>query len=289
MTQYLYMTRAEAGLTWLGTPPFETKPDGETFLHHVAGSAWMGGVVSTGLAASRAACIRVMQGLNTYAQRPKILGGKGYQFLDYDMLVWYDRYNDICWIVEGRGQYRSAATLDRNEQGEAICMCGHYGLRAPVPAELEGAARAIVIGVQQGWIAKDTWIGGHRDNPAHPGATACPGDLFYEKIPTIVARYNQLMLPAAPAPLPQPAPQPSPMEVETMVDFFDIDGLWSAPSLAAAKDPANGVWLNTCIAKVGSIADVQRRNGVKVTGLWSDETAAAYNKEFAAMKAAAGR
>lgn len=285
MTESHYLTRSEWGGTWIGTPPFEKKPDGETYIHHVGGGAFMGGIVAPGFSASRSAAISIFRALNAYAQRPKILGGKGYQFLDYDLLVWFDRFNNIIWIAEGRGEYRSAATLDRNEEGEAICVCGNFELRDPFAAEIEGAALATIIGIQQGWIAETTTILGHRDNPAHPQATACPGGRYYVKLPVLRTLVADLL--QEPEPVPTPPP-PSPMEVEPMVDFEDIRGLWIAPDPAAAAKPENIVWFNTVLLKVGAIADVQRQNGLKVTGLYDAATATKYNQLLATMKAAAG-
>jgi hypothetical protein len=190
VTTFRYLTAAEWGGTWDGEPRTEKLLDPELYVHHVGGGAWMGGTVPLGLAASRAAAIDVFQDLNAYAKNTK-----GYQFLDYDALVWYDRFNDIVWIAEGRGEYMSAATRDRNELGEAIVLCGNTALRAPLPAELEGIARAIVWAAQRGWIAGTATILGHRDNPAHPNATSCPGKFLYAQLPAIRRRVAELLTP----------------------------------------------------------------------------------------------
>lgn len=199
MTEFRYLTAAEWGGTWTtSSPPVEKLPDGELFVHHVGGSGWMGGIPGAGEAKSRAAACAVFYNLNEYAKRPKADGGKGYQFLDYDSLCWFDRFNDIGWIAEGRGKYRSAATLDRNEEGEAVCACGNYSLRAPLDAEVEMIARACVFTAEQGWTTRDPLILGHRDNPAHPGATGCPGDFLYPRLPEIRALFTALMTPDPP-------------------------------------------------------------------------------------------
>lgn len=200
MTTIKYLTVDEWGGVWVRPPASESLPDGEVYLHHVGGGAWMGGTVAAGEAASRRAAIAVFQNLNIYATRPKSEGGKGYSFLDYDALGWYDRFNDIGWIAEGRGRHRSAATLDRNEQGEAFCMCGNYSLRSPLPAELELAAHGIVYMADQGWTTRDAIILGHRDNPAHPDATGCPGDFLYAQLPQIRRRVDELLAPPTPEP-----------------------------------------------------------------------------------------
>lgn len=231
MVEFRYLTVAEWGGTWsTGAPPTEVMPDGETYLHHVGGGAWMGGTVVLGLAASRAAAIRVFQALNEHAKRPVSEGGKGYQFLAYDALGWYDRTNGYGWIAEGRGRYRSAATLDRNEQGEAFCMCGNYSLRAPLPEELELAARGIVYMAAQGWTTRTSVILGHRDNPAHPGATSCPGDYLYAELPTIRSHVARLLTP----------------EDELMLRVFQVEAspMPSPPPLFASADGLTAVWLS---------------------------------------------
>ena len=65
---------------------------------------------------------------------------------------------------------------------------GHALSRRPHPDELEGVAQAITWGMELGWISPATVILGHRDNPAHPGATACPGDYVQAQLPTIRRR-----------------------------------------------------------------------------------------------------
>jgi hypothetical protein len=67
---------------------------------------------------------------------------------------------------------------------------------------LEGVARAIALSIERGWSAPDTTILGHRDNPAHPGSTGCPGDWLYEQLPAIRTRVAQLLAP------PQPPEEP---------------------------------------------------------------------------------
>lgn len=73
-----------------------------------------------------------------------------------------------------------------------------------------------------------------------------------------------------------------------VLEYEDIRNLWTAPNAEDVGDGGDSdQWLFSIIAKAGSIADVQRRNGLKVTGRYTQETAAAYLKELTAMKAAA--
>jgi hypothetical protein len=190
-----YLTVADWNGRWARPPQTEKLLDGECAVHHVGGGAWMGGLVPRGTNHSREAACRVFFNLNEYA-----INTKGYSFLDYDVLVWYDRYNDICWIGDGRGEYMSAATLDRNELCEAVVLCGNTHLREPLEPELEGLAHAIVHGIRKGWLSKDAVIYPHRDNPAHPNATTCCGQFLIPKLPGVARRVDELLGTPPPAP-----------------------------------------------------------------------------------------
>lgn len=196
MAEFRYVTAAEWGMTWARPPIAEKLLDPECYVHHTAGN-----VPDDAFAAFRWS--------NAYAQNTK-----GYSALDYDILVHRDPRNGLITIGEGRGKWMSAATLDRNEQGEAIVLYGYFHpghslSRQPHPDELEGVAKGIVWGIQQGWIMENPTILGHRDNPAHPGATGCPGDYLYQYMGWIRARVAELMAPPPP-PTPQPEPNPDP-------------------------------------------------------------------------------
>jgi hypothetical protein len=186
MTAVVYLRAAEWGFR--GTPRAEAKPDAECFVHHTGSE----------LRGTAAECFRA---LDAYA-----INVKGYSGgLDYDVLVHYDPTLDVVTVGEGRGPYMSAATLDRNEQGEAVCIVGNFEVRQPHPAEIEGVALGIKYGIDNGWIARDAQILGHRDNPAHPGATACPGRHLYAHLPAIRTRVAALLNP--------PPAQEDPMKV----------------------------------------------------------------------------
>ena len=124
----------------------------------------------------------------------------GYYCLPYDILVHeqiFANLDRLITIGEGRGPYLSGATKDRNEEAEAICAFGYFhpghALSAPPSIYMvEGVAKGIAWGVQEGWIAKNPNIYGHRDNPAHPGATGCPGDYLDAHIPIIRTRVREL-------------------------------------------------------------------------------------------------
>jgi hypothetical protein len=182
VAEFRYLRADEWGMRWARPPIAERTPDAETYVHHSAGSH-----VNNAITA--------FQALNEWA-----ITYKGYSALDYDVLVHRDQRTGLVTIGEGRGKWMSAATLDRNEQGEAVCVLGYFHpghtlSRHPHPDEVEGVALAIKWGIDNGWIAPTTVILGHRDNPAHPGATGCPGDYLQAELPTIRARVAELLDP----------------------------------------------------------------------------------------------
>lgn len=197
MTTIRYLTADEWGMTWTRPPVAEKLLDPECYVHHVGGGAWMD-----------QEAITVFRTLNTYAQTQK-QGGGVYSALDYDVLVHYHRKSDVLTIAEGRGKWMSAATKDRNEQGEAVCVCGNFTLREPLPIEVEGTALGIVYGIERGWIARNAIIYGHKDNPAHVGATGCPGDNLYAKLPIVRSRVGMILNPAPPITPGEPVPDSS--------------------------------------------------------------------------------
>lgn len=199
MTEFRYVTADQWGITWARPPIAEKLPDPECYLHHTAGPQMSDDAATA------------FRALNVYAQQKK-----GYSALDYDIVVHRSTKTGLVTIGEGRGKWMSAATLDRNELGEAVCLIGYFHpghalSRQPHPDELEGVARGIVWGIENGWISTPNLILGHRDNPAHPGATACPGDWLQDKLPWIRARVAEILAPPAPQPPPDPAPTPGPI------------------------------------------------------------------------------
>ena len=165
--------------------------DPETFVHHTAGNP--------GALKDPRQAMRELQSLSH---------AKGYATVAYDAVQHHSADGKVT-IMEGRGAARSAATKDRNEEGEAFCLMGYFhpgsSLSAvPKDREIEGAAWGIAWMIEQGWSAADTKILGHRDNPRHPGATACPGDYLYARLPEIRSRVAEILKPSAPTPTPTP-------------------------------------------------------------------------------------
>lgn len=245
MTTYRYMTAAEWGMTWARPPQAEQHPDPEAYVHHAGGAEWM-----------HDDAVTVFRQLNNYAQQ-----GKGYSAVDYDILVHYSRSQDVVTIAGARQEWMSAATRDRNEQGEAICLCADTDEREPLPVEVEGLALAVVYGIEKGWIARNATILGHRDNPAHPGATACPGKFLYAELPAIRRRVAELLNPQKVTMWNQP---------RTVTN-----GVVSAPPTAEVLAGRFDTW-----AAIACVKFVQERLGLPVTGVWDQAFGEAFNEAF---------
>lgn len=159
----------------------------EVYIHHVAGR------LPVGITAEFAH----MRQLQQYA-----IGTKGYADVDYNLIV-----GASGTVYEGRGIFaKSAATLDRNMVSRSICAMGNYETDVPSDWLLEGIVDAARMMIDAGALAADVVVRGHRDNPAHPLATACPGANLIPHIPGLAARILQTPLP--------PNPQ---QEVETVI------------------------------------------------------------------------
>jgi hypothetical protein len=243
VTTYRYLTAAQWGMRWARPPVAELLGDREAFVHHTAGS-----LISQDAATA-------FRALNEYA-----INSKGYSAVDYDILVHRSTTTGVVTIGEARGAALSAATLHRNEEGEAVCLMGYFQpghalSRQPHPDEVEGVARAIVHGINKGWIAKTAAILGHRDNPAHPGATSCPGDYLYAKLPTIRTRVAQLL-----------APPPPP-------ENDDVNWNPSNTVVASVKSPAPaaetlaGKWNDWAV--ISLIKSLEEEYGLPITGRYS--------------------
>lgn len=243
-------------MTWARPPIAEKLPDPECYVHHTAG-------------ATRNDAVVAFRELNAYAQNVK-----GYSALDYDVLVHRSPTTGVVTIGEGRGKWMSAATLDRNELGEAVCVLGYFHpghalSRQPHPDELEGTAKAIVWGIEQGWISLPNIILGHRDNPAHPGATPCPGDFLYSWLPWIRARVDELMAPPPP-PVPAPTPNPDPPlptgeDDMRIVIASDSNGTyWVGNGITRFPIPSMAVFNNYVVLGVSKSLVVVNTSGVAI-------------------------
>jgi hypothetical protein len=108
---------------------------------------------------------------------------KHYTDIDYNWVI-----GPSGIVYESRGLNRkSAATLGENEVSRSICLMGNYQGDIPTAAAVEAIVSCIKFLIDHGDLAvpRQLEILGHRDNPKHPNATACPGDHLYEYIPKI--------------------------------------------------------------------------------------------------------
>lgn len=246
-----FMTAHEWGRELIHPMVTEKLDDPETYVHHTAGNP------SSNI--NPAVAMRSLQ---------RMSHDKGYATVSYDVVCHYSD-TGIFTIMEGRGAWRSAATKDRNEEGEAICMMGYFQpghpLSArPTDAEIEGLAWGIAWMKEQGWSARDTRILGHRDNPRHPGATSCPGDWLYARLPDI--RNNVRLIESTPPPPPPPPPtHPVGADmIHPVAKFRNSDTRQYGVPIEANKDyefgldparvPANAVAvaLNVAVVPVGT-------------------------------------
>jgi len=236
-------------------------PVGEVFVHHTAGRD---------PANSTVGAAQAFKALNEYA-----IQSKGYSAVDYSMLVHTDKARTTT-IGEARGRWMPAATLDRNQQSKAVCLFGWFAppdpavdwtrtsSRRPFAAELEAVAEAIVWMIDRNWLRRDVVILGHRDNPAHPNATACPGDYLYRELPAIRAHVRRLL---------EPQPTPPPADEDDMPKIlisdktlrgalFTIDGMPISPELRDALvadgyrivEQDHAEWRDAAIAKMDGAA-----------------------------------
>jgi peptidoglycan hydrolase-like protein with peptidoglycan-binding domain len=113
----------------------------------------------------------------------------------------------VVTVLEGRGVHQPAATLDRNPVSKSILLMGYFHpgsplSRSPHPDELRGVVQAMRFMQQQRWVLSTGWkLLGHRDNPAHPGATVCPGDQLYAQLPQIRSLVTAAIVDVLPNPL----------------------------------------------------------------------------------------
>jgi len=247
MTTVRYLRAEEWGMRWARPPVAERLLDPEVYVHHRAGSR--GGP-------DAAAAFRAM---NEGAIR-----NKGYSATDYDFLVHYWEPTDTLTIGEARGKWLSAATRDRNEEGEAICVLGYFHpghalSEQPHPMEIEGVALAIKWAIDLGFVARDARILGHRDNPRHPGATGCPGDYLYAHMGTIRQRVALLLAGPQPPEIVPPVevPQMSAIDPVRLMDTRPLGGVIPADTVVTVASAANRpTWARSAVVNVTVVQPV---------------------------------
>lgn len=171
----------EWGVVWQRPPVAEGLGDPETYIHHSAGGRW--GVNP----------VEAMRAFQEWYHDVK-----NYSTIAYDVVVHRDLSTDEIAICGAREGWLSAATVNRNDLGESICLLGYFHpghtlSEHPTDRELEALAFAVAWSIENGWSAPNTSVRGHRDNPQQTNGTPCPGDNLYPHVPSIGARAFDLL------------------------------------------------------------------------------------------------
>lgn len=102
---------------------------------------------------------------------------KHYTDIDYNWLI-----GPSGTVYEARGaSKKSAATLGENDVSRSICFMGNFQGDIPTEYSIQACIELLkyLIKIAELQPARLLEVLGHRDNPQHPNATACPGDHLY--------------------------------------------------------------------------------------------------------------
>jgi N-acetylmuramoyl-L-alanine amidase len=108
---------------------------------------------------------------------------KKYSDIDYN---WVIGPSGTVYEARGFGK-KSGATLDQNNVSRSVCLMGNFQTDVPTIESLQSVVDMINLLVKEGDLVgqRQLEIFGHRDNPQHPNATACPGNNLYAQLPSI--------------------------------------------------------------------------------------------------------
>lgn len=188
----------------------DAKP--EAYVHHVAGR-W-----PTSPADEEAH----MRELQRYA-----IEKKQYVDLDYSWLI---GPSGRCY--EGRGMSgMAAATRDRNAVSRAVCLMGNLDTREPSAQQIDVLPHLLAEMVRVGSLMARVAVLGHYENPAHPGATACPGRFMKPYLPAVRARLDTLLHPSPPTTAPPMSEEDDPMNAKIIAYDGAPDGQTRAEAL----------------------------------------------------------
>jgi len=259
-----FVRAVEWGIEWKRPPVAERLGDPETYIHHGAGGRM-------GLDARQA-----MRSLQQWYHDVK-----NYSTIAYDVMVHRSVGSERITVLGAREGALSAATRDRNDIGEAVCLFGYFQpghklSERPTARELEGLAFAVAWSIAHGWSSPNTLVLGHRDNPAHPGATTCPGDYLYPHVPGIAARAPELLALAA-GPAVPPPPPPARPEWSAPMTALRLNTS-TRPRVLDSRQAAGAPLVRKVVVDVGDPAATAAIVNVTVTG--SD--AAGYGTAWAA-------
>lgn len=207
MTTIRFMPGDEWGMWWDRSPVEQKMPVTELYVHHTAG-----GYVADP--------VEAFHRLNASE-----IANEGKRAADYTLLVHRNRSSGVITVGGLREEWMPSATKGRNAISKAVCAMGYYhpGSRLsaqPHPDELEGVAWALWKCIDKGWAKPDAIIRGHRENPSHPGASACPGDYMMPHMPWTINRVGEMLAPA-------PEDEMTKQEMETLVELVERR-IWDA-------------------------------------------------------------
>jgi len=115
------------------------------------------------------------------------LDTKGYSDITYNWLI-----GPTGTVYEGRGlNKKSAATNDQNDVSRSVCIMGNYQ-NDPYTMMIEDSIVDIIdymVLHDNLQAANGLTILGHRENPLHLGATACPGDHIFVNLDSIRSKF----------------------------------------------------------------------------------------------------
>lgn len=137
-----------------------TLPVANVFIHHAAGPTPMSLDAEVSL-------------LRQYDAQHR---AKGWDGLGYSFVV-----GPSGRVYEGRGEYVGAHTEGHNSKGFGICLLGNFQESAPTPAAMASLIELIFHLERVHAVRFPATIRGHRD----VGATACPGNKLYAKLPEV--------------------------------------------------------------------------------------------------------
>lgn len=190
MTTYRVREPDDWGMRWERPPVAQAMPVPVKYVHHSAGNP-----------------MHTLTADEAFRRMNELAISEGLSAIDYTVMVHEHPATDTVTIGVARAQWLPAATRDQNSVSKAVCALGYFHPGHTLSAQpsarmLEGLAQACALLMQRQWVTGNSETRGHRDNPVHPNATACPGEFLYPHIGAIHRRALELVTPVPPLPTP---------------------------------------------------------------------------------------
>jgi hypothetical protein len=117
------------------------------------------------------------------------MDSRGWSDIAYNFLIPDPATGNL--VYEGRGVgVQGGHTQGENTESHAFCILGNFEVDRPAATTLELAAKLMAAGIKEKWWNNN--ILGHRD--AAGASTSCPGRYWYEKLPWLRSRVNQILV-----------------------------------------------------------------------------------------------